>query len=131
MAKERQSSVQAMQLSNGLSDPLGLWLGHLLFDSISIVFATTISVAVLAGAASKFFYALGLLVSSHYTLALWQKLTQIPVANHDFVWPHWRFDGILRIHLVQEAFDSLRCRRRLSAVHIHSQSFTQYVSCSA
>ncbi|TFK42145.1 hypothetical protein BDQ12DRAFT_703521 [Crucibulum laeve] len=34
VSKERQSSVQAMQFSNGLANPLGLWLGHLLFDSI-------------------------------------------------------------------------------------------------
>ncbi|KAH6912539.1 nod factor export ATP-binding protein I [Coprinopsis sp. MPI-PUGE-AT-0042] len=61
VARERQSSVQAMQLSNGLSDPLGLWLGHLLFDTISVVVATTIIAAVYAGTASGKFYGLGLL----------------------------------------------------------------------
>ena len=41
VAQERRSSVQAMQFSNGLSNPAGLWLGHLMFDSIfSIVIAT-------------------------------------------------------------------------------------------
>ncbi|GLB44403.1 putative ABC-2 family transporter protein [Lyophyllum shimeji] len=34
VARERRSSVQAMQASNGLSNPIGLWLGHLVFDSI-------------------------------------------------------------------------------------------------
>lgn len=53
-----------MQLSNGLSDPLGLWLGHLLFDSISVVVATTIIAAVFAATASSNFYGLGLLVRS-------------------------------------------------------------------
>ncbi|KAH6912560.1 nod factor export ATP-binding protein I [Coprinopsis sp. MPI-PUGE-AT-0042] len=61
VAKERQSSVQAMQLSNGLSDPLGLWLGHLLFDSASVAVATTVTTAVYAGVAGAYFHALGLL----------------------------------------------------------------------
>ncbi|KAH7911599.1 hypothetical protein BJ138DRAFT_1062831 [Hygrophoropsis aurantiaca] len=45
VSRERRSAVQAMQLSNGLSDPIGLWLGHLLFDSIfSITLATIITI---------------------------------------------------------------------------------------
>lgn len=62
VAKERRSSVQAMQLSNGLSDPIGLWLGHLLFDSMFAVVAATLIVIVFA-AASNQFSGLGFFVS--------------------------------------------------------------------
>ncbi|KAI0640229.1 P-loop containing nucleoside triphosphate hydrolase protein [Trametes polyzona] len=54
VAKERRSSVQAMQLSNGLSDPVGLWLGHLLFDSIFAFINATIIVIVFAAASNQF-----------------------------------------------------------------------------
>ncbi|KAF8064417.1 hypothetical protein FPV67DRAFT_1608821 [Lyophyllum atratum] len=45
VARERRSSVQAMQASNGLSDPIGLWLGHLLFDSIPSVIVSSVIAA--------------------------------------------------------------------------------------
>ncbi|TFK91173.1 P-loop containing nucleoside triphosphate hydrolase protein [Polyporus arcularius HHB13444] len=54
VAKERRSSVQAMQLSNGLSDPIGLWLGHLLFDSIFAVIVASLIVIVFAAASNQF-----------------------------------------------------------------------------
>ncbi|KAI0714652.1 P-loop containing nucleoside triphosphate hydrolase protein [Earliella scabrosa] len=54
VAKERRSSVQAMQLSNGLSDPIGLWLGHLLFDSIFAVIVATLIVIIFAAASNQF-----------------------------------------------------------------------------
>jgi hypothetical protein len=54
VSKERRSSVQAMQMSNGLSDPIGLWLGHLLFDSIFSVILATIVVVVWATASNQF-----------------------------------------------------------------------------
>ncbi|KAI0370085.1 P-loop containing nucleoside triphosphate hydrolase protein [Pilatotrama ljubarskyi] len=54
VAKERRSSVQAMQLSNGLSDPIGLWLGHLLFDSIFALINATLIVIVFAVASNQF-----------------------------------------------------------------------------
>ncbi|KAH9885418.1 P-loop containing nucleoside triphosphate hydrolase protein [Cubamyces lactineus] len=54
VAKERRSSVQAMQLSNGLSDPIGLWLGHLLFDSIVGVINATLIVVIFAAATNQF-----------------------------------------------------------------------------
>ncbi|KAI0830875.1 P-loop containing nucleoside triphosphate hydrolase protein [Trametes gibbosa] len=54
VAKERRSSVQAMQLSNGLSDPIGLWLGHLLFDSIFALINATLIVIVFAAASNQF-----------------------------------------------------------------------------
>lgn len=54
VSRERRSSVQAMQLSNGLSDPIGLWLGHLMFDTISSVFLTTIIVIIFAATSNQF-----------------------------------------------------------------------------
>ncbi|OBZ68485.1 ABC transporter A family member 2 [Grifola frondosa] len=54
VAQERRSSVQAMQLSNGLSDPVGLWLGHLMFDSIFALILATLIVIVFAAASSQF-----------------------------------------------------------------------------
>ena len=52
-----------MQFSNGLSNPAGLWLGHLMFDSIIATVAATILVIVFA-ATSTLFHGLGFLVSS-------------------------------------------------------------------
>ncbi|THH18622.1 hypothetical protein EW146_g2403 [Bondarzewia mesenterica] len=54
VSRERHSSVQAMQFSNGLSNPVGLWLGHLLFDSIFIILASTIIIIVFAAASDQF-----------------------------------------------------------------------------
>jgi len=31
-----------MQLSNGLSNPFGLWIGHAMFDSILVVAVSTV-----------------------------------------------------------------------------------------
>ncbi|KAJ6606797.1 hypothetical protein B0H10DRAFT_1819461 [Mycena sp. CBHHK59/15] len=59
VSKERRSSVQAMQLSNGLSNPMGLWLGHLLFDTIFTLIMATIVIIIFA-AASNQFHGLGL-----------------------------------------------------------------------
>ena len=60
VAQERRSAVQAMQFSNGLSNPAGLWLGHLMFDSIFSLVAATILVIVFA-AMSAIFEGLGYL----------------------------------------------------------------------
>lgn len=62
VSRERRSSVQAMQLSNGLSDPIGLWLGHLLWDSMFGVAIATIIIIVFATVSNQF-YGLGLFVS--------------------------------------------------------------------
>ena len=55
-----------MQFSNGLSNPAGLWLGHLLFDSMFGVFCATILTIVFA-AKSTFFQGLGYLVSNSHS----------------------------------------------------------------
>lgn len=64
VSRERRSSVQAMQLSNGLSNPVGLWLGHLLFDSIFSLITATIVIVVFASVSevSNQFHGLGLFV---------------------------------------------------------------------
>jgi len=51
-----------MQLSNGLSNPLGLWLGHLLFDSMFTVVIATV-IAVVYGVVRHKFQGIGYLVS--------------------------------------------------------------------
>lgn len=55
-----------MQLSNGLADPVGLWLGHLMFDSIFCVVIATLIIAIFAGASNQF-HGLGFFVSLHFT----------------------------------------------------------------
>ncbi|OSD01185.1 P-loop containing nucleoside triphosphate hydrolase protein [Trametes coccinea BRFM310] len=60
VAQERRSSVQAMQFSNGLSNPAGLWLGHLMFDSLFSIVSASILVGVFA-AKSTLFHGLGYL----------------------------------------------------------------------
>ncbi|KAJ7347934.1 hypothetical protein DFH08DRAFT_1001291, partial [Mycena albidolilacea] len=60
VAKERESSVKTMQLSNGISNPVGLWLGHLLFDSIPTFVMATLLVILFAKLSHQF-YGLGLL----------------------------------------------------------------------
>ncbi|KZT02088.1 P-loop containing nucleoside triphosphate hydrolase protein [Laetiporus sulphureus 93-53] len=54
VSKERRSSVQAMQLSNGLSNPVGLWLGHLMFDSMFSIIISSVMVIVFAAASNQF-----------------------------------------------------------------------------
>jgi hypothetical protein len=69
VSRERRSSVQAMQLSNGLGDPVGLWFGHLMFDTICTVILATIIIIVFATATNKF-HGLGFFVSSTKTSSL-------------------------------------------------------------
>ncbi|KAG9080565.1 hypothetical protein FRC06_006412, partial [Ceratobasidium sp. 370] len=57
VSAERCSSVQAMQLSNGMT-PAGLWLGHLLFDLPWITLISTV-ICIVLGIATNQFYALG------------------------------------------------------------------------
>ncbi|KAJ8084935.1 hypothetical protein PM082_003712 [Marasmius tenuissimus] len=54
VSKERISAVQAMQFSNGLTNTAGLWLGHLMFDSIFSVISSTIIVIIFATASNQF-----------------------------------------------------------------------------
>ncbi|KAF7307603.1 hypothetical protein MIND_00555500 [Mycena indigotica] len=54
VSKERRSSVQAMQFSNGLHNPVGLWLGHLMFDAIFTVIMSTIVIIIFAAVSNQF-----------------------------------------------------------------------------
>jgi ATP-binding cassette, subfamily A (ABC1), member 3 len=63
VSRERKSGVQAMQLSNGLSNPAGMWLGHFMFDSIFSVLAATVITIVFAAVMNTQFHGLGLFVS--------------------------------------------------------------------
>lgn len=67
VSRERKSAVQEMLMSNGLSDPIGLWLGHLMFDTITVVILSTIIIVVCAAAAGPAFAGLGFLVGSPST----------------------------------------------------------------
>ncbi|KAH9930397.1 P-loop containing nucleoside triphosphate hydrolase protein [Epithele typhae] len=51
----------ALYFSNGLSNPAGLWLGHLMFDAMATTFAATLLVIVWAGKYAFFFHGLGYL----------------------------------------------------------------------
>ena len=101
VSAERRSSVQAMQLSNGMT-PAGLWLGHLLFDFPWIVLISTI-VVIVFGTTTSQFYALG---------AFWAVCVLYGVAGALFayvistfgesaynVWGYW--DLTNRVELVQ------------------------------
>ncbi|THU78042.1 P-loop containing nucleoside triphosphate hydrolase protein, partial [Dendrothele bispora CBS 962.96] len=59
VSKERRSSVQAMQFSNGLSNTVGLWMGHLMFDFIFSVISSTV-IVIIFGAVSNQFHGLGI-----------------------------------------------------------------------
>ncbi|KAK0209024.1 hypothetical protein DFS33DRAFT_1372220 [Desarmillaria ectypa] len=63
VSRERRSAVQAMQFSNGLSDPVGLWIGHLFFDTIFAIISSTIIIIIFATASDQF-HGLGLLLIS-------------------------------------------------------------------
>ena len=52
-----------MQLSNGLTDPVGLWIGHLMFDTIAVVIASTVIIIVFAAVTPDAFAGLGFFVS--------------------------------------------------------------------
>ncbi|TFY63698.1 hypothetical protein EVJ58_g3098 [Rhodofomes roseus] len=54
VSKERRSAVQAMQLSNGLANPVGLWLGHLMFDTCFSIVIASVIIIVFAVASNQF-----------------------------------------------------------------------------
>ncbi|TRM70462.1 P-loop containing nucleoside triphosphate hydrolase protein [Schizophyllum amplum] len=54
VAEERRSLVQAMQFSNGLSNPVGLWLGHVAFDAMLSLVASAVIALVFSFASTQF-----------------------------------------------------------------------------
>ena len=58
-----------MQLSNGLTNPVGLWLGHLMFDTIATVILST-GIIIIFAVFSDQFHGLGALVTFVSTFCL-------------------------------------------------------------
>ena len=56
-----------MQFSNGLTDTIGLWLGHLMFDVIWSILLSSIIIIIFA-AVSNQFHGLGFLVGFFFCL---------------------------------------------------------------
>jgi hypothetical protein len=111
-----------MQLSNGLTDPVGLWLGHLLFDTISVVIISTIITIVFAAVASSNFYGLGFFVSpkSLNTGRLW--LILVVVAGHGPIRNHWSAICLLCIPLHGISTFCVRFGSWVSVYHLHCMS---------
>ena len=59
-----------MQFSNGLSNPVGLWLGHIMFDATKVIIISTIIIIVYGVAARQQLHGLGFLVSICSSLCL-------------------------------------------------------------
>jgi len=135
VSKERRSSVQAMQLSNGLTNPIGLWLGHLMFDLISVTFLSTVIVIVFAVApTSSQFHGLGYLVCSTFTFVSIPDFDTIPrwvyvsVVRDDSV---WYYGCALLVSCVLDGSVSIGsfCNScRLSICRIHCTYFQSYSS---
>jgi hypothetical protein len=62
VSRERRSSVQAMQFSNGLTNPIALWLGHLMFDALIVLAISSVIIVIFAAVASRQLKGLGFLV---------------------------------------------------------------------
>ena len=111
-----------MQLSNGLTDPVGLWLGHLLFDTISVVIISTIITIVFAAVASSNFYGLGFFVSPKSLCAERICLTLVAVAGHGSIWYHWSAICLLCIPFHGISTFCIRCGSWVPVYHLHCMS---------
>ncbi|KAJ7716985.1 hypothetical protein B0H14DRAFT_2643734 [Mycena olivaceomarginata] len=80
VAKERESSLKSMQLSNGVSNPVDLRLGHLLFDSIPTFIMGTL-VVILFTIVPDQFYGQGFLAHGRLQLYLAGYLLVYTYAN--------------------------------------------------
>lgn len=65
-----------MQLSNGLTDPIGLWLGHLMFDVIWSIILSSIIIIIFAKVSNQF-HGLGFLVSFFFFSVVARLLIEI------------------------------------------------------
>jgi len=77
-----------MQLSNGLANPVGLWLGHLMFDSLFSIFIATVIVVVFSTVSDKF-HGPGFLVRVSPLRWRWNR---VPITSFSG-WP-WSFTGL-------------------------------------
>lgn len=116
-----------MQLSNGLADPVGLWLGHLMFDSIFCVLIATLIIIIFAGVSNQF-HGLGFFVSAitNANELSWTRLTHFlgSVACIGVVWHRRRFVLLLRLAGRNLAPSRLCCNCRLSNNYVHRKVFT-------
>lgn len=114
--------MQAMQFSNGLSNPLGLWIGHLAFDTMFSVLAATVITIVFATATSTGqFHGLGLFVRAvlHFTYpreACYE--TNLLVGRSGAVWYNWDFVRILRFSGGSNTARCIRRSRGISGYHV-------------
>jgi hypothetical protein len=94
-----------MQLSNGLSNPAGLWLGHLLFDGLFSTLLTTIIIIIFAVASNQFHglgYFVRLFPSHADRISFSFIVAYSSVACDDSLWIRFRAVRVLRhtVHCV-------------------------------
>lgn len=110
--------MQAMQLSNGLANPVGLWLGHLMFDSLFTIFIATVNIIIFTAVTNKF-NGPGFLVRAFPLLSGETEFRiSYTVVGHDPLRDYGYIVGILRlfIHVLTSGF--LRCRCGFSSRHV-------------
>lgn len=118
VSKERRSSVQAMQMSNGLGDPIGLWLGHLMFDTIISVILSTVIVIIFAAVTNQF-SGLGFFVRIRHTdIHSPILLTSPAVGGICIVWNCGCFVCVLRLIISDFSTCSLCYCGGLSSYHV-------------
>jgi hypothetical protein len=107
-----------MQLSNGISNPMGLWLGHLMFDSISVLIVSTV-VIILFAFLTPAFFGLGLLVRLFcYCFRLFKPLMVFEVAGDVPLRDRGHISGVL--HVPCDTFTARRfwCDGCISSHHV-------------
>lgn len=123
VTKERRSSVQAMQLSNGLTNPIGLWLGHLMFDVIWSILLSSIIIIIFATVSNKF-HGLGFLVcffSRCLKAFILMMSGYITVGGLGALWLRRRPLFVLHFFNSDITSSSLCDGRRISVSHKHCE----------
>jgi hypothetical protein len=132
VSRERRSSVQAMQFSNGLTNPIALWLGHLMFDALIVLAISTVITVIFAASASRQLKGLGFLVRGS-TLCLEVTMLRFYVVVHSCaIRDNWRFIRILRITVHLFSFSCFCNCGRISGwgVHCKRPDFSWFLSFS-
>ena len=86
-----------MQFSNGLNNPVGLWLGHLMFDAIAVLLISTVVVVVFAVVAKQKFVGLGLFVSVNFSISNDITFMSLLVVHFGAIWYSCSTTFILRV----------------------------------
>lgn len=112
-----------MQLSNGLSNPLGLWIGHFLWDSIFSVSIATVVVVIFATASDQF-HGIGYMVrTSTWPSAVAYTENPDQVVGARVVWERKHSLCVLRFDVFFFASLCFRSCRRVSSRRLHRGSF--------